>query len=401
MSGGIEIEGFQYVKTLGRGGFATTYLFSDLKNQYGRYVAVKVPHDKDREEPLIRGDIISLATLRDVPSIAKILDIKRVGDRYVLLMEYIQGPLLRHLLGLPGTGARLSLEKALHYTFQVAKGLEAAQRRQMVHRDIKPENIIIEEKTDQAKILDFGMASLIGTKGFFETQYGGHTPFYTPAEVLVDFKGDHRVDIYSLGVTLYEMLTGTLPYFEPQMTLYRLIERMRKEKPVAPRNINPRIPLYVELAIMKAISYQPENRFQDMRSFIRALEPPPELKAAHDHLAIGSVRRAEHVLRALLERCPQDSRGYLALANLLNRCHKPAEAGLILNQAIELDPHDPVLHLRLGVTLLEMGKKNDALASLARAESHSTDKHTLKTISALRAKAGSKPDHPSENGAGA
>jgi serine/threonine-protein kinase len=179
----IFIEGFEYMRTLGVGGFASTHLFRDIKGQYGEFIAVKVPHDKEREEALIRGDIFSLPALRNCPYIAKILDVRCIKGRYVLLMEYVDGPLLRDLLGKTGSVAKLPIEKALKYAIHVAKGLDTAHLQQMVHRDIKPENIIINQSNDTAKILDFGIASLMGRKGHFKTSLRRYTAFYSPGEI--------------------------------------------------------------------------------------------------------------------------------------------------------------------------------------------------------------------------
>ena len=367
----LIIEGFEFIRTLGVGGFATTHLFRDLNNQFGEYVAVKVPLDKEREYALVRGDMASLSRLKNNPYVVQYLDTVLVDERFALLMEYADGPLLRDLLGPLGNEKRIPLEKALIYTIHVAKGLKAAHEEKLVHRDIKPENIIIDKVTDTAKILDFGIASLIGKKGEFKTQLGRHTPGYTPFEILQG-TGDHRVDIYSLGITLYEMLTGKLPF--------------ESGKTIPPREVNTEIPIYLEQAILKAISREPDDRFQDMEGFIRALEPPRELMAAKEHMAVGSVRRAEHILHALIDRCPQDPRGYMELANLLNISHRPAKAKEVLLKALDLDPKDVHLQMRMGATLLQLGEQKEAAKYLEKAAALCTDKRLRRQIKSLQLK---------------
>lgn len=384
MSNGIEIKGFKYVRTLGTGGFATTYLYSDVEKKYGDFVAVKVPHDRAKEESLVKGDIPSLAQLNEEPFIARYIATISAGGRYALVMEYVEGILLRQLLGMPNTAKRLPLEKALKYALQVAQGLDAAHNKKMVHRDIKPENIIIEQAGDTAKILDFGMASVMDRSGSFETEFGGHTRFYTPLEVLIHRRGDHRVDVFSLGMTLYEMLTGTLPYFTEGITEYKLIEWMNNSDPAPLRTKDPAIPLHLEKVIIKAISKRPEDRYQDMQTLIAALEPPRELTIANEMSAGGSIRKAEQTLRVLLSRCPDDSRGYMALANLLNRCHRQTEACDLIKQALEIDPEEPGIHLRLGATLMQLGRKQEAEDALSKAESLSRDKQLSRKIKSLR-----------------
>ncbi|NCC94874.1 MAG: serine/threonine protein kinase, partial [Opitutae bacterium] len=315
----LKMEGFQWVRMLGRGGFATTHLFQDLHRHYGAdFITMKVPHDKEREEPLIRGDILSLASLRDIDYVVKFLDVRCIQGRYVLLMEFVDGPSLRDLIGPAGEGRPLAIARAVAYALHTARGLEASHRRHMVHRDIKPANIIISKTDDTARILDFGIATIADTLGEFETRHKRHTPVYAPPEMIFDGKGDHRVDIYALGVTLFEMLTGRLPHYRRGANWMYPVVRMREVGPPSLREINPGIPRHLEQAVHKALAPDPDRRFADMGALIRALGPPPELKLAQDHLAAGAVRRAEHVLTALMERAPEDVRGFAALAAMFN-----------------------------------------------------------------------------------
>lgn len=380
----IHIDGLKCLRRLGKGGFAATFLYEDEKGKYGKYVAVKVPHDKDKEFDMVRGDIVSLATLRNIPYIVQYLDTIQVGDRMLLVMEYVEGPLLRDLLGGVASGKALSIDKALRYTIQVAGGLYEAHRRDMVHRDIKPENIIIDSATDTAKILDFGIASMVGREGFFETAKGRYTPYYTPVEVLREKKGDHRVDIYSLGMTLYEMVTGILPYYEPGINIFTLLDLMEKGHPKPPRNFNPKIPLFLQDAILKAIAVKQDDRFQNMREFIAALEPPLELKLAEEHNRSGETRKAESVLRSLVKRCPSDPRGFIALAGLLNRCHRSREAREMLETAYRLEPDNPDICFSMAMTLAELGEKGEAEKYLVLVEKKASDAGLKKRVGALR-----------------
>jgi serine/threonine protein kinase len=380
----IKIPGLKYVRKLGEGGFATTHLFADQTGQYGQYVAVKVPLDKEREEALILGDIVALCSLREVPGIVKILDIKRINDRYLLLMEYVDGVLLRELMDIGESAGVIAVERALSYALQIARGLAAAHERQLVHRDIKPENIIIERSTGVAKILDFGIASGLGKRGSFKTVVGRYTPKYTPGEVIFEGKGDHRVDIYSLGVTLYEMLTGSFPCSEEKENYINELHLLREGKVVPPRERNPKIPLYVEQAILKAISYSPEERFQSMNELIMVLEPPQELEIARRNALGGAVRRAETVLRSLIERSPVDLRGHLALAKLLSRCCRFEEARDMIGHSLQNDPEVDELHLQMAMILVELGQKEKALEHLRRVESLTADEKTIRRIKMLR-----------------
>ena len=196
-----SLPGFRHIRTLGSGGFASTELYEDSKGRYGRYVVVKIPHNREREEDLILGDILLMARLESTPYIAKIHDIRRIDGRYVLIMEYVDGQSLRQTINEYKDGRGLPVDRAVKYGLHVACGLRVAHACRRVHRDIKPDNIIIDTATGNAKILDFGIASILGRDGVFETTFGHHTPIYSAPEILYTGKGDHRVDIFSLGVT--------------------------------------------------------------------------------------------------------------------------------------------------------------------------------------------------------
>jgi Flp pilus assembly protein TadD len=121
-----------------------------------------------------------------------------------------------------------------------------------------------------------------------------------------------------------------------------------------------------------------------MSSFIEALGVPAEIKLAQEHAASGNVRRAERVLRALIERSPYDSRGLTALAGLLNRCQRPAEAAEFFRKAIEIDPFDPEYQWRLAVTLCQLDRKDEAQEALQQAEAQAEDPKMKRKISSLK-----------------
>ena len=109
-----EIEGFRYVRTLGEGGFARTYVYEDLERHFGhKFVVVKVPKDKEREESLVKGDIVALSCLRDIPQIVRFYEVRYASGSYVLIMEFVEGSILRDVLRGLGAAGRLSVELAL------------------------------------------------------------------------------------------------------------------------------------------------------------------------------------------------------------------------------------------------------------------------------------------------
>lgn len=382
VSHGPEINGFKLVRQLGPpGGFGVTFLYEDLERRHASQVAVKVPLDKDRETALITGDIMSLAALADVPEVAHLLEVKLVGDRYVLFMEYVEGEMLRTVMS---KSPVLPVEQALDYAARIADGLAQAHQRKLVHRDIKPENIIIEEATNAPKILDFGISSLMGERGCFHTMLGRHTPYYTPPEVLVHGRGDHRVDIFALGVTLYEMLTGVRPFYQRRATEYQIIKLMQVSRPTSPRQINPEIPLRVERALLKAIQPEAEQRFATMDDFRRALAPPAEIRLARQYLAARAYARAERLLRSLLDREPEEAQALDLLATTLNSCQRGREAAAVLDRLLDLDPGRHETHLKLGMTLASLGQIGQAQGHLRRAEELCPDQRKKKIIRLAR-----------------
>jgi Flp pilus assembly protein TadD len=160
---------------------------------------------------------------------------------------------------------------------------------------------------------------------------------------------------------------------------------MREQGPPSLRDYNAKIPRYLEDIVHKAIAPDLPDRFPNMTALVAALEAPPEIKLAQDHAAAGSIRRAERILLSLITKAPRDSRGYVALAALLNRCQRLPEARERLEQAIELDPWDPELHWRIGVTCGQLGDKDKAREYLNRAREMAEDKKLQRKIESLLA----------------
>jgi len=324
-----------------------------------------------------------LIALRNHQYIVEYCDIQCVRDKYILLMEYVEGPTLREILGDFGNGKPMNIARTIRYAIQIAEGLYDAHKLNLVHRDIKPDNIIIEKKRDIPKILDFGIAT-IQREGCFETSLYRHTRWYSPIELLKEGRGDQRVDIFSFGVTVFEMLTGTLPYFHENATEHQLIECITKQKKVpSARSYNPAIPHYLDRIISKAISPKKEDRFLNFDQLLAELGLPTELQSAKLQFENGRPRVAEKIINNLLQKRPDDSRIIAELAKLKAKCHEYREAGELYEKAITLDPCNSDILKDAGNNSLNLGNTKKAKNYLEKALKSAENINSRRSIDQL------------------
>jgi serine/threonine-protein kinase len=267
-----------------RGGMAT--IFRGVQEQTGRAVAIKVPHP-GAERPL-RHEFEILRRLNH-PGVVKVFDSRECG-RPCLVMEWAEGQSLRKILSDAGA---LAPEAAVRIALAVCDALAYVHSRGVAHRDLKPENIVVDAQ-GHVKILDFGVA----TGGAFfmpdAPRQATGTPDYISPEQVLGKRGDARSDIYALGVMLYEMLTGTVPFAGPN-ALAVMNDRLRNA-PTPPRELNPAIPAELEKAVCRALERDPKRRYASVRDLARALgiprRPQPiESRARRvlSYLALGMI----------------------------------------------------------------------------------------------------------------
>ena len=274
MLGSVFNQRYRLKEKIGSGGMAEVYLADDLL--LGREVAVKVLHAQFAADPAFiqrfRHEAQAAANLNH-PNIVNIYDWGNEGDQYYIVMEYVEGRDLKEILRSEG---RLLPERAAEIAAEVCAALQFAHRGNLVHRDIKPHNIFITE-LGQVKVMDFGIAREGNGGGITQTGMVMGTPQYISPEQAQGLAVDGRSDIYSLGVVLYEILTGQLPFDDPNPVT--VTYKQVREDPMPPSVIDPEIPATLEAIVMKAMSKNPANRFQNAQEMkadlLRFLEGMP------------------------------------------------------------------------------------------------------------------------------
>jgi serine/threonine-protein kinase len=254
------LEGrYQVLAELGRGGMGIVYQAYD--KQLKEQVAIKLlspllSTDHEALERLIRE--VSLARRVTHPNVIRIHDLSEVNGLHYVSMEYFGGTNLKEHLKRSGP---LSLLSAYQILAQVCDGLQAAHSQGVIHRDLKAQNIMI-GPSGKIKIIDFGLARSVHLEGMTATGLIMGTPEYMAPEQVAGKHADERADIYALGVILFEMLTGRVP-FKGESAIAVGFQQL-KDPPPSPRSINPQIPEEVERILLKALEKNPIQRYRNV-----------------------------------------------------------------------------------------------------------------------------------------
>ena len=263
---GQTIGNYKIIRSLGEGGVGRVY--QGVDTMLDREVAIKVLRPELARQTSIverfRSEAVLLAKLNH-PNIATLYSLLRQGDELFMVLEFVRGETLEQLLHRRGA---LPEDDAIPIFCQALDGINHAHELGIVHRDVKPGNMIL-TANGMLKVLDFGIARLLGTSR--KTKSGniiGTLEYMSPEQVR-GLETDARSDIYGLGIMLYEILTGRLP-FESENE-FQLMKAQTEETPALPRSINPNISETVETAIMKALAKNPDERFQSAGEFLDSL----------------------------------------------------------------------------------------------------------------------------------
>lgn len=263
---------YRVIKPLGRGGMGELYVARH--ERLGSHVAVKILHAAftDHELALARfyREAKAMARIRS-PYVATVLDALETADgRPCLIVELLDGEDLQRRL----RGGRLGVDEALELAIQVCTGLQAAHAVGVVHRDLKPSNILLDDGQGVAKLVDFGVAHLDGDAQLTQTGTVVGTPAYmAPEQIRGSSSVDGRADVYGLGAVLYRALTGQAPYQGTVPT--SVLSEVLENAPQPPGAIAPDIPPDVEAFILRAMSRDPQTRFDsadEMRRAARRLQ---------------------------------------------------------------------------------------------------------------------------------
>lgn len=271
---GKTIGKYRIISPLGRGGMAE--VFKAYQPGLDRYVAIKLMHSfltKDKEfGARFQREARVVASLRH-PNIVQVHDFDIEGDTSYMVMEFIDGETLKdRLLRTEERGEHMPLNEAVRIILAVGSALTYAHRMGMVHRDVKPANVMI-DRDGQVILTDFGIAKILhGASGGSQLTASGAmigTPSYMSPEQGLGQPGDERSDIYSLGVMLYQLTTGHLPY-EADTPMAVVIKHIQGPLPL-PRSINPGLPEAVERVILRALAKNPDDRYQHVDEMITDL----------------------------------------------------------------------------------------------------------------------------------
>jgi beta-lactam-binding protein with PASTA domain/predicted Ser/Thr protein kinase len=305
---GSLIDGrYRVMSRLGAGGMADVFLVED--GQLGRKVALKLLHRRFAEDPdfveRFRREAQAAASLQH-PNVVQVYDRGGYDGIYYIAMEYLPGRSLKQLIR---QEAPLDPLRTIDITMQILKAARFAHQRGVIHRDLKPHNVIVDQD-DGAKVTDFGIARA-GASDMTETGSIMGTAQYLSPEQAQGHAVSERSDLYSVGVVMYEMLTGRVP-FDAESAVTIALKHV-SEAPVAPRDLNPDIPRPLEQVVLWALNKNPADRPADADEFMRVLSQvreaivagtPGHVTAKMAAIAAGAVGTAAAVPTAVMASAP-------------------------------------------------------------------------------------------------
>lgn len=287
-AGTILGDRYEIIEVIGSGGMADVYKAKCHK--LNRYVAIKVlRHEYATDQSFVskfRAEAQAAAGLMH-PNIVNVYDVGEENGLYYFVMELVEGITLKHYIE---KKIRLTVKEAVSIAIQVSMGIEAAHNNGIIHRDIKPQNIMI-SKEGKVKVADFGIAKAVSSDTI--TSHAMGSVHYTSPEQARGGYSDTKSDIYSIGITLFEMVTGHVP-FDGETTVAIAIKHIQTEMP-SPRIYVPDIPVSVEKIILKCCQKNPDRRYSQTSELIQDMKhslmnPDEDFVVINDPASAGGTK---------------------------------------------------------------------------------------------------------------
>jgi len=267
---GDQLDHYRLDSVVALSGMSTVFRATDLDT--GQQVAVKVPHPEMESDPVLYDRFQreqDIGTRMQHPGVMKVLPNPDRSQVY-MVMEWLDGLLLRSIMN---EEKPLPLDRAVHITIGICEALEYIHSQGVVHRDLKPENVMV-DANDDIRLIDFGIAANAGARRltFANFSQSMGTPDYISPEQVRGKRGDERSDVYSMGVMLYEMLTGQVPFTGPNP--FAVMNDRLLNQPVPPSSLNPAITPEMQEILYRAMEREPKNRYASAREFAHDLKHP-------------------------------------------------------------------------------------------------------------------------------
>lgn len=373
-----ESETFRLISNLGTGGFAQTWraqvLDPYLAEKWGvEEVAIKIPLSREKELALINeiqlnGALYMKLTEIESKNIVKYLSFDKYDNWIVMVMKYVEGGSLRDLIGKPGRAKGIEADKSVTIVQGILEGLSYLHKNNIIHRDIKPENVLMQDGVPQ--ISDLGIGRILRTNEMASTTTG--TIYYMAPEVLhTDYEGvraTFNADIWSVGVTFYEMLFGCYPFgIDLKMPIGDIVKTIVDKS--IPLDFAQPVPAKLRRILEKTLQRDPRERYQNVDEVLKELnklakDDDKEIDKAINEIQLlcdtGQIEEAEIRFKELLRKYPESSRVYLNIGEFYNKCGSYEKAVNTFKKGLEIDPDSAILHW--GLAMAYQKKKNNTLA---------------------------------------
>jgi serine/threonine-protein kinase len=294
---GDKLDGYELEDVVATSGMATVFRARDLKS--GLQVAIKVPHPEVESDPTMFDRFRreeEIGTRIDHPGVMKVFANPERTQVY-MVMEWLDGRLLRQVLN---EKKKLPMERSVKLMIGICEALDHVHANGVAHRDLKPENIMVDD-ADGIHLIDFGIAASAGARRltFANFSQSMGTPDYISPEQVRGKRGDARSDIYALGVMLYEMLTGVVPFSGPNP--FAVMNDRLLNQPVPPRQLEPSISPQLQEIVYRAMEREPKNRYASAREMAHDLRHQEEVGVvARPDAEQWRTRRSPETRRMLL-----------------------------------------------------------------------------------------------------